>query len=82
MRLFFLPGTSREGASFSVFRPPICDVFEVTHNIYIYMGRPHIGYINAVIQAVKRSRGQSWEDVRTKLDPAVKASKGWLVPKL
>ena len=42
----------------------------------------HIGYINAVIQAVKRSRGQSWEDVRTKLDPAVKASKGWLVPKL
>eukprot|EP01048_Picozoa_sp_COSAG05_P014907 COSAG05_NODE_1736_length_4168_cov_3.129762_4_plen_77_part_00 len=40
------------------------------------------GYINAVIQAVKRSRGQSWEDVRIRFDPDVKQQKGWVVPKL
>ena len=40
------------------------------------------GYINAVIQAVKRSRGEGWEEIRTKLDPAVKESRGWAVPKL
>jgi hypothetical protein len=39
-------------------------------------------YINAVIQAVKRSRGEGWEEIRTKLDPAVKESWGWAVPKL
>ena len=42
----------------------------------------HAGYINAVIQAVKRSRGADWEAIRTKFDPAVKEKKGWLVPKL
>jgi hypothetical protein len=40
------------------------------------------GYINSVIQAVKRSRGCAWDDVRIKLDPSAKAKQGWLVPKL
>ena len=40
------------------------------------------GYINAVIQAVKRPRGLSWEDVRIRFDPDVKQQKGWVVPKL
>jgi hypothetical protein len=35
-----------------------------------------------VIQAVKRSRGCAWDDVRIKLDPSAKAKQGWLVPKL
>jgi hypothetical protein len=34
------------------------------------------------IQAVKRSRGVSWEEVRTRVDPAVKQKKGWTTPKL
>ena len=34
------------------------------------------------IQAVKRSRGASWEEIRTRVDPTVKQKKGWTTPKL
>ena len=27
------------------------------------------GYVNAIIQAVKRSRGAGWDDIRTTMDP-------------
>ena len=36
----------------------------------LVLGRAfQFGYVNAIIQAVKRSRGAGWDDIRTTMDP-------------